>query len=147
MLSVYFFVYTRISSSKNEKKIWVPPKPKPQLPFNLGPPPEPVEPKDYEATTYKDYEIKLIKEAAQSILMSSGISFFMSIKFGVHMSLLIQAIMMPLNAFDLVVLKKYILGTTKSPEGGNLYNELFSEPTKESIAISERLAAARLAGN
>jgi len=62
------------------------------------------------------------------------------------MSLLMQAIMMPMNAIDSVILKKYFLGVTKNADGGLLYNELMSAPTKESIAIAEKLAAARAAG-
>lgn len=78
--------------------------------------------------------------------MSAGISFFMSYQFKIHMSLLMQAIMMPLTAYDNVLLKKYLLGVTKGPDGGPLYKELFSAPTKESIAIAEKLALARAAG-
>jgi hypothetical protein len=42
ILSLHFLAYSKITSSNNSKKIWVPPKPKPQLPFNLGGPEEPV---------------------------------------------------------------------------------------------------------
>eukprot|EP01038_Epipyxis_sp_PR26KG_P006739 gene6739-9234_t len=144
--SIYFFAYTRINSKNDQRKIWVPPKPKPTLPFGLGPPAEPVTAKDYEATNYKDYELKLLQEAAQALLMSCGITLFMSFKFNVHMSLLIQSIMLPLTAYDSVVLKKYVLGITKLPDGNNsLYNELSKEPTKESIEIVQKLAAARAA--
>jgi len=146
LLSLYYVVSTMIDSKKDLKKIWVPPKPKASLPFGLGPAPEPVEPKDYEETTYHAYEKKLVQELLQSALMSAGISFFMSYQFKVHMSLLMQAVMMPLNAVDSVILKKYLLGVTKNANGGPLYNELMSAPTKESIAIAEKLEAARAAG-
>jgi len=146
LLTSYYLANTKIEAKKDTKKIWVPPKPKPSLPFGLGPAPEPVEPKDYEETTYMAHEKKLVKELIQSALMSAAISFFMSYQFKVHMSLLMQAIMMPLNAYDSVILKKYFLGVTKNADGGLLYNELFSAPTKESIAIAEKLAAARAAG-
>ena len=42
VLTVHFLVYSKVSTNKNATKIWVPPKPKPSLPFNLGPAPEPV---------------------------------------------------------------------------------------------------------
>jgi hypothetical protein len=42
IFSLHFYVYSIISRNKDTKKIWVPPKPKPQLPFGLGPPSEPV---------------------------------------------------------------------------------------------------------
>jgi hypothetical protein len=35
---------------------------------------------------------------------------FMSLKFDVHVSLLMQSVMMPVNACDQLVLKKYLLG-------------------------------------
>jgi Phosphate transport (Pho88) len=72
MASVYYYIYTRINGNKDARDIWVPPKPKPQLPFGLGPPAEPVKAEDYEKTTYKDYETKLIREAAQQVVMSIG---------------------------------------------------------------------------
>eukprot|EP01034_Spumella_vulgaris_P025108 gene25108-31523_t len=53
---------------------------------------------------------------------------------------------MPLTAYDNPILKKYVLGVTKAADGGPLYKELFSAPTKESIAIAEKLTAARAAG-
>ena len=42
VLTVHFLVYSKINSSTSTKKIWVPPKPKPSLPFGLGPPEEPL---------------------------------------------------------------------------------------------------------
>ena len=75
--------------------------------------------------------------------MSGGISFLMSMKFNVHMFLLIQAVMMPLNALDMIVLKKYLLGTQKNADGSNLYNEFLSHPTLKSLDIAEKLKVAR----
>lgn len=143
VLALYYYIYTKISSSSESKKIWVPPKPKPTLPFGMGPPADPITPADFEETTYKEHEIKELKQAAQSVLMSLAITFFMSIKFQVHMSLLMQSIMTPLNAFDQLQVKKYLLGVTKSAQGGLLYNELFTAPTVESLELAERLKAAK----
>lgn len=145
VLSTYAFLYTRVQAQKDIRNIWVPPKPKPTLPFGLGPAPEPITPKDFELTNYKDYEMKLIKEAVQSVVMSGGISFLMSMKFG-PMSLLIQSIMIPVNLVENVLVRKYIMGITKAADGGNLYSEHFKAPTVESIAIAEKLAIARAAG-
>ena len=143
MLSLYFYVYTRvIARAEKDKPIWIS-KPKPALPFGLGPPPEPLKPEDFDETTYSQHEIKLLMEAAQGILMSGGISFLMSVKFNVHMSLLVQAVMMPLNAMDMLVLKKYLLGTQKNADGSNLYNEFLSQPTLKSLDIAEKLKVAR----
>lgn len=139
--SIHYYLYTRVTSKTDEKTIWVPPKPKQTLPFGLGPAPEPIKIEDFEKTTYKDHEIKLLKDGVQSILMSGGISFLMSLKFG-PMSLLIQSVMIPVNLTENIVLKKYLLGVTKSSDGGTLYNELFEAPTAELIAkLNENIPA------
>jgi hypothetical protein len=52
MLSVYYYVYTRVfARSDKDKPIWIS-KPKPTLPFGLGPPPEPLKPEDFDETSY-----------------------------------------------------------------------------------------------
>jgi len=144
MLTIHYYVYTRIQA-KNKgvlTKIFVPPKPKPTLPFGMGPPPEPLTPEQYTETTMLDHEISILKESLQSIVMSVIISLVMSMKFNIHVSLLMQAIMLPLNATDVVVLKKYLLGTCKNDNGGsNLYLEETVRPTVESIAASTASAA------
>lgn len=143
VLGLYYFIYSKVNGKNDMKKIFVPPKAKPQVPFGLGPAAEPLTAEEFEETTYKDYEIKELKAAAQSVIMSVAITFFMSLKFGVHMSLLMQSIMTPLNAFELPLVKKYILGGDKSNEGGLLYNEQFTKPTTESLALAERVKAAK----
>ena len=93
---------------------------------------------DFEATTYKEHEIKLLKESVQSVAMSVGIALVMSFKFNIHMSLLVQSIMLPLGLFDNLVLKKYISGLflkQLTPEeqlhpNDRLYKELDSAPTQ-----------------
>lgn len=65
--------------------------------------------------------------------MSGGISYLMSMKFG-PMSLLIQAIMIPVNLFDNILLKKHVLGILKTNDGNLLHNELLSPPTDDIIA-------------
>lgn len=145
ILSVYFYLYTRVIAQKDDKKIWVPPKPKQTLPFGLGPAPEPVKPEDYEETTYKQHEIGLVRQAVMSIFTSCAISAFMSWKFNVHLSFLINSVMMPINVYDLVVFKKYVLGVKKTETGGLLYDELFKAPTEETLKIAAKVAAAKLA--
>lgn len=133
VLVVYGFIYMRIVTKKDEKNIWVPPKPKPSLPFGLGPAPEPLTVADYEATTYKGYESKLVREGVQSVLLSGTISYFMAMKFG-PMSMVIQAVMMPMNLSDNVTFKKYIVGVTGGPDGSGLYNEETAPPTAATVA-------------
>lgn len=143
VLTFYFFVYTRITANKNGgTKIWVPPKPEPSIPF-IGPPPKEITVDDYVETTYHGHEVDEVKKAAQGIATTMGITFLMSLKFNIHMSLLVQAIMLPLNAYDNVLVKKYIFGAQKSPEGGLLYNEHLSRPTAESLAKLKEVTAAK----
>ena len=124
-LGTYFFIKQLIDRSKNNTKIWIPPKSPPQIPF-LSPPPEPIKPEDYTETTYQAHENKLIMEAIQGVVMSCGIAALMSFKFGIHMSCLMQAVMVPLGLYDNILVQKYIFGTNKT----NLYKELLTAPVK-----------------
>ncbi|RYH31244.1 hypothetical protein EON65_03135 [archaeon] len=143
-LAVYAVAYVLLK--KDNKKIWVPPKPKASLPFGLGPPEEKLKPEDFKETTYYDHEVSLLKESVQQLLTGAAISFFMGMQFKVYMSYLMQSITVPMGLLDNVVLKKYFLGVTKGADGGELYNEQFKQPTVQSIEIAERLAAARASG-
>ena len=135
MVTLYAYLYTRINAQKDkDKSIWVPPKPKPQLPFGLGPPEEPPKENEFEETTYKAYEMKLLQEAAGGLLFSVAVTLFMSFKFKVHISLLIQGITLPLNAIDLPLVKKYLWGIKRKDNGvNNMYNEMFVKPTAETL--------------
>lgn len=91
MSTIYLYIYSRITQQKDcDTKIWVPPKPKPTLPFNMGPPAEPEKPEDYEETTYAEFENKQLRDAAGALAFNVGIALFMSYKFHVHVSLLMQ---------------------------------------------------------
>jgi len=111
------------------KKIFIPPKPQPSLPFGLGPPPAPVKADDYNETTLQKHEILLLQESVKKLAFSGGISLFMSYKFNVHVSLIMQSFTMIMELNDILVLKKYLIGTKKNENGGdNLYNELYEKP-------------------
>jgi hypothetical protein len=142
VLGAYFLVYQQIGAKSDKTKaIWVPPKAKPTLPFGLGPAPEPVKPEEYEQTTYHDYETKQLKDGVQQIVMGGALSFFMAMKFNIMISLLMQVINLPLNLYDNVLFKKYLLGVTKKEDGSLLYGELFAAPTAESLAAADRIRA------
>jgi hypothetical protein len=131
ILTLHFLVYTQLGGNKKkDTKIWVPPKAKPVLPFGLGPPAELVKPEEYETTTYGAHELSLLKQSAQGIATSFAISMVMSFKFNVHMSCAIQAVMLPVNLSDNIVLKKYLFGMG----GDNIYGEFLEAPTAELIA-------------
>jgi hypothetical protein len=90
---------------------------------------------DFEETSYNDYEIKLLKESAQSLAFTLIITVVMSYKFNIHMSLLIQSITLPLNLYENMVFKKYVLRIKKNETGNELlYNELLTRPTEETIS-------------
>jgi hypothetical protein len=123
-LGTYFMIKQSIDRKNNQKKIWIPPKAPPSIPF-LSPPSEgPPKPEDYTETTYHDHEHKLVMEAIQGVLMSCGIAAFMSFKFAVHFSCLMQAIMVPLGLYENVLVQKYIFGSAQE----KLYNELDTPP-------------------
>jgi hypothetical protein len=74
--------------------------------------------------------------------MSIGIAFFMSLQFKIHMSLAMQCVMVPLTAFDSVVLKKYLLGTKTGADGSSsIYGELEAPPTAEYLVKLNAAAA------
>lgn len=130
-LGTYFFIKQTIDQKNNQKKIWIPPKAPPSIPF-LSPPSEgPPKPEDYTETTYRDHESKLVMEAIQGVLISCGIAAFMSFKFAVHFSCLMQAVMVPLGLYENILVQKYIFGSTQP----NVYNELDAPPA--ALAVTE----------
>jgi hypothetical protein len=124
LFSLYGVAYGFVASKRDKRKIWVPPKPQPKLPFGLGPPETPLTPSDYKATTYMDHEVELIKNEVMAMVMSLGITLVMSLKFNVHISLLMQSVLTPMNTIDSVVLKKYLLGIKSDKP----YRELLHAP-------------------
>jgi hypothetical protein len=56
-----------------------------------------------------------------------------------------QSVMMPLNAWEMPLFKKYVLGQAQGPEGAPLFGEQFTAPTEEGLALAARVAAAKLA--
>jgi hypothetical protein len=131
-LGTYFMIKQSIDRKNNQKKIWIPPKAPPSIPF-LSPPSEgPPKPEDYTETTYHDHEQKLVMEAIQGVVLSCGIAAFMSFKFDVHFSCLMQAVMVPLGLYENILVQKYIFGSTQA----NLYNELETPPAPGAVAVS-----------
>ena len=120
----YFMIWKMTDSNKDKKVVWIPPKAPPSIPF-LSPPAEPLKPEDYTKTTIPEHEKKLVQEALQGIAMSVGIAIFMSMKFDIHLSCLMQAVMIPIGLWDSVLVQKYIMGNKKE----NMYNELTSPPS------------------
>ena len=143
LMTVYYYVFNRVNAQgpTGKKEIWVPPKAKPALPFGLGPPAEPLKLEDFKETTLAQHESDLIKEQAQSLVFPVAIAYFMSFKFNVHVSLLMQAVMLPVNSLDCAVIKKYLFGAKNNGEGETMYNELYTKPTAAVIkALNDKIA-------
>lgn len=130
-LGSYLMVHQMVTSKKDKTLIWVPPKAQASLPF--GPQPEPPKPEDYVATTYMDHEIKLVFEALQALAVSVGIAVLMSFKFDIHMSCMMNCVMVPLGLYDNVLIKSYILGNKQDMP----YNEVMSDPNVELPRVEE----------
>lgn len=143
MMSMFYFIYGRTKAgTDSKKKVWVPPKPKPALPFNMGPAPEPITIDDFKETTLGEHEADLVKEQAQGLIFPIAIAYFMSLKFNVHVSLLMQGVMLPVNCLDSGVVKKYILGSKNNGEGETMYNELYTKPTDADVkAFNDKQSA------
>jgi hypothetical protein len=119
----YFMIWKMVENNKDKKTVWIPPKAPPSIPF-LSPPAEPAKPEDYTKTTIPEHEKKLLQEALQGLGMSVGIAIFMSMKFDIHLSCMMQAVMVPIGLWDNVLVQKYFMGAKKD----KLYNELESPP-------------------
>ena len=120
-LSVYFILYKMIEGKGDKSKIYVPPKPAPSLPF-MAPPPKPT-PDQYEETTYFDHEKLMLWDASTAACSSVGIAMFMSWKFNIHISCLLQAVILPTSFYDNLCCRKYLIGAK-----GLLYGELLEKP-------------------
>ena len=120
-----------MKSKKDRTLIWVPPKTPPSLP--IGPQPEAPKPEDYVATTYMDHELSLCREALQALGLSIGISCLMSFKFGIHMSCMMNCAVIPLELYENILVKAYILGVKED----NAYKEFLSDPNVEPPRVEE----------
>lgn len=131
-LALYFLLWDLVRRKKDEKTIWVPPAAPQALPFM--PKPEPPKPEDFEKTTYEAHELKLVRGSVQSLLLSCGIAIFVSYKFNIHISILMQAIMIPMTLWDSPVFRKHILRKTSDK---TFYNETFVVPTAGRNDVNE----------
>ena len=147
LVTLYVYCYNRVgqSGADSKKVCWVPPKPKPTLPFGMGPAPEPIKLEDFTETTLGEYEVSLVKEQAQALIFPIAIAYFMSLKFNVHVSLLMQGVMLPVNALDSAVLKKYILGSKNNGTSETMYGELYTAPTEAMVKTLNDAAGASAA--
>jgi len=124
---MYLVVYLLINSKKNDKTvIWVPPKVKPAMPF--GPAAAPAQPHEYVPTTYYDHEFKLLKDGIGSGGMSLGIACLMSFQFNIHMSVWMQAVLLPFSVYDLLVCRKNLGLANLFNSTPNVYGELMEAP-------------------
>jgi hypothetical protein len=102
-VGIYFIIYQLILAKKDKRKIWVPPKPQPTMPFSAPPPP--AAHAEYIETTYEEHELGALKEAATTLATGCGIALFMSFKFSIHVSAMAQCLTVPLGLFEMVLLR------------------------------------------
>lgn len=112
------------------------------MPF-LPTPSEKLKLEDYKETTYVDLETDTIKNEVIKLLFAVVFSIGASLKFNIHMSLVIQSGMGLVHFFDSIVFQKYIFGAQKSSTGGTLYGELLSPPTAADLAKVNEASADR----
>ena len=125
-LLLYLFVYTRIGANKKKNDIiYVAPKAAPAM---FSPPAGPPDPKEWEEVTYNDHETKLLREAFSQLLMSCGIAVFMSMKFQIHVSCVMQCILLPYSVWDLLVCRKYLGLSALIGGKTEVYGELLERP-------------------
>jgi hypothetical protein len=90
---------------------------------------------EYKKTTYEEHEISILKEVAQGAFFSCGIAVFMSYKFNIHISCLMQAVMLPLGILDCIPAKKHLGLADKSKL---LYGELLVDPSTKNKEIDSK---------
>ena len=71
----------------------------------------------------------------QTLLFTGVMGLVMSNYFNVHQVLIMQGVLLPVNAIDNVLVKKYILGDTTK-----IHNELTEEPTDKPSEIKEKVS-------
>lgn len=62
----------------------------------------------------------------------------MTFMFGVHQMLVMQGVLLPVNATDNILVKKYIFGQTKNDEGGELHGNVDEEPAPKKEAVDDK---------
>ena len=130
-LIVLVILYKVVEWKSDKRKIWVPPA-KQEVSMPFLPKPEPPKPSEFIETTYELHEKKVVFDAIKSIGFASAIAFFISFKFSIHMSVLMQLIMIPMNVWDCPVFQRQVMGNISS----NTYNELFSAPEETAAGPS-----------
>lgn len=141
-LSTFALLYFQITSKKDEKVIWVPPK-QAKIPFlgNMLPAPKPEE---YKKTTVQEQEIADLLEHVSQTVMIGIVAMIASIKFNIHFSCLMQCISVPFGLLELDLFKKHFLGK-RIP---NMYDAIDYDPaTRAPAQTSSSTASARSTNN
>ncbi|OQS01146.1 hypothetical protein ACHHYP_01787 [Achlya hypogyna] len=96
------YAKSKVEARKDETKIFVP---TPKSPLDTS-----TENSPLTETTYYAHELAKAKEFIQQTCIGAAISSFIHLKFGVNQVVVIQSVMIPLNLYDNVILKKHVFG-------------------------------------
>ncbi|KDO32314.1 hypothetical protein SPRG_02793 [Saprolegnia parasitica CBS 223.65] len=123
------YAKSKVEAKKDTTKIFVP---TPKSPLDTS-----TENSPLTETTYYDHELAKAKEFIQQTAIGAAISSFIHLKFGVNQVVVIQSVMIPLNLYDNVILKKHIFGI-----GGPRYwdERLEGESLNAPVAATEAAA-------
>lgn len=134
LLLMYGFIYLKVHSSKDDKEVYMPPAANPSAwMLKMMGQEDPEAGKPYKKTTIKEHEKPLIQSAIQSVLFTGAMGLAMTFKFDVHQVLVMQGVLLPVNATDNILVKKYIFGQTKNDEGGELHGNVDEEPPAKAV--------------
>lgn len=89
-----------------------------------------VAPKEWKATTMKEHEQTMVKERSGGAFMKAAMPFITSQFMGIHVSILMALVTVPLDLWEDPLVRKYVLGWTTP----NAYGEKYTDPTGRSAA-------------
>jgi hypothetical protein len=134
LMLVWFYIYSKVNGSTDEKTVWIPPTKDDKADWMLKLMGQPtsadavVKKEDYVKTTMKAHEAPLVNKEIQSIMFTFVMGMVMTMQFGVHQVLVMQGVLLPVNATDNVLIQKYLFGKTEGDNGKPLYGMLTSDP-------------------
>eukprot|EP00753_Platysulcus_tardus_P011271 PLAT3280.36.p2 GENE.PLAT3280.36~~PLAT3280.36.p2 ORF type:complete len:348 (+),score=211.47 PLAT3280.36:82-1125(+) len=105
VLSVYAFLYKKVTTSKDETDIWVEPPKTPQ--FGQ---PQPELDRGWLKTTYHALELAQVKQLLQSTAMGAVMIGLIHFKMGVNQVLLIQLAVLPSTMYNSPIFQRHIMG-------------------------------------
>lgn len=140
---VYGYVFAKVQTSPNGEKVFIPPPPNPAAwIIKMMGQEVPEDAKAYTKSSIKEHEVTKVQEAIQTLLFTGAMGLAMTFMFNVHQVLVMQGVLLPVNALDNVLIQKYILGATKNDEGQPLWGETTEDPMAKAAVTDDKDKAA-----